>query len=353
MVGIQALLVALLLLVIEGVASFRAAIKKVDWTQQPDLRPTAESVHTDYDPLLGWISRPGYYPNLYGEDRHLTIKTNRTRLTPSEDSRAPTIEIVASGDSFTMGYGVGDRDTYAAQLEALHPDINILNLALGGYGLDQAFLRYQQDGIELPHRIHLFAFITENFNRMGRSRFMGYGKPTLSVRDGALIAENVPVPRRRHFPLAQGKYAEVFQHLNITRWLTEGRLRAPAAERSGKSLEQLAHAVFHQVEALHRARGRTGVFVYLPIEKDYARGESNGWRAWLRKEADQNGWLFIDLVRPFRTIPRDEVSVMFIQTDAERFRGARGHYAEHGNKLIARALLDELIRVGVVPPPPS
>ncbi len=350
-VAIQLLIVALLLLVIEGIASFRAAWRKINWEAQADHRPTAESIHTDYDPLLGWISRPGHYPDLYGEDRDLTIKTNRTRLTPSADPLDPTIHIVASGDSFTMGYGVGDEDTYLSNLEELHPGVNALNIALGGYGLDQAFLRYQRDGVHLPHQLHLFAFITEDYHRMGRARFMGYGKPTLALRDGSLVAENVPVPRARHSPRFQKRYGEAIRHLNITRWLTEGAARRAETEAEAleQNVQQLAQAVFHELHALHRAHGRTGVLVHLPVENDHTRGESNGWRVWLRKEADQNGWLFVDLVRPFRAIPRDQVKPMFIQDDAERFRGARGHYTEHGNALIARALLDELI---VLPPPP-
>lgn len=353
--AIQLLIAVLLLLLIEGIASFRAAWRKINWEAQADLRPTAESVHTDYDPLLGWISRPGHYPDLYGEDRDLTIKTNRTRLTPSPDPVEPTVQLVASGDSFTMGYGVGDENTYLSNMEKLHPEINALNIALGGYGLDQAFLRYQRDGVHLPHQVHLFAFITEDYHRMGRARFMGYAKPTLALRDGKLMAENVPVPRERHSPLFQMRFGEAIRHLNITRWLTEGATRRAETETAAfqQNAQQLATAVFHELHALHRAHGRTGVLVHLPMEEDHARGGSNGWRAWLRKEAEQNGWLFVDLVRPFRTIPRDQVKSMFIQDDAERFRGARGHYTEHGNALIARALLDELIRIGVLTPPPS
>lgn len=61
MLAIQVLITLGLLLLVEGAASFRNAWRKVNLDARADLRPTAESIHTEYDPLLGWISRPGFY----------------------------------------------------------------------------------------------------------------------------------------------------------------------------------------------------------------------------------------------------------------------------------------------------
>ncbi|HMP77540.1 MAG TPA: hypothetical protein PKE12_14685 [Kiritimatiellia bacterium] len=352
MLTLQLAIAAALLLLLEGAASFRAAWKRINWGARADLRPTAESIHTNYDPLLGWISRPGHYTNLYGEGRDLTIEPDGARLTPSDDMPPPSLRVVASGDSFTMGYGVGDDQTWVAHLENQHPALDIKNLGLGGYGLGQAFLRYQRDGVKLPHDLHLFAYITENFRRAGRDRFMGYGKPVVTVEDGELAVENVPPPRRRHSPLFQIRYGAAIQELQIIRWLTAGAAERLNAERTArqKNIQRVAHAIFNELHELHEENGRTGVFIHFPVESDYSDGDSNGWRHWMREEARSNNWHFVDLVPTLRALPRDQVRDLFIQDDTDRFRGAKGHYTELGNALMARTLLDELLRRGLVPP---
>ena len=351
--AIQVLITIALLLMLEGAASFRDAAKKINRDARADLRPTAESIHTDYDTLLGWVSRPGHYPNLYGESRDLTIEPNGARRTPSDDSPPPTLTVVASGDSFTMGYGVGDDQTWVAHLERQHPALDIHNLGLGGYGLGQAFLRYQRDGVNLPHDLHLFSFITENYRRLGRDRFMGYGKPVVTLEDDELVVENVPPPRRRHSPLFQLRYGAAIQELHLVRWLTAGptaRLEAQRVERA-RNVQQVAHAIFNKLHELHNQRGRIGVFVHFPVESDYSDGDSNAWRLWLREEARSNDWHFVDLIPALRALPRERVRDLFIQNDVYRFRGAKGHYTELGNQVMARALLDELVSLEIVPPP--
>lgn len=350
--SLQILIALGLLLMLEGFASYRAAWKKINWNARADLRPAAESIHTDYDPLLGWVSRPGHYPNFYGEGRDLVIEPNGARRTPSDDTIPPSLNVVASGDSFTMGYGVGDDQTWSAHLERKHPALNIENLGLGGYCLGQAFLRYRRDGVNLPHDLHLFSFITEDFHRTGRDRFMGYGKPVVALKGDELVVENVPPPRRRHSPIFQMRYGNAIQELHLIRWLTDGRaarLEARRAERE-KNVQRVARAIFKALDELHARHGRTGVFVYFPIESDYSDGESSGWRRWLREEAQINNWHFVDLIPSLRAIPREHIRGLFIQDDVDRFRGARGHYTERGNEVMAAVLQDELRRRQLLPP---
>ncbi len=350
---LQVVIAVVLLLLLEGLASVHAAWDKINWDARADLRPTAESIHTDYDPLLGWVSRPGVYEDLYGAGRDLVIEEDGSRATPSRDKIVPTTRVVASGDSFTMAYGVGDDQTWAAHLENEHPELEITNLGLGGYGLCQAFLRYQRDGVRIPHELHLFSFITENYRRLGRDRFMGYGKPVVTVEDGQLVVENVPPPRRRHSPLFQLRYGDALQELDLLRWMNEGIAERRAAEREEweKNIQPSALAIFHELHRLHTEHGRTGVLVHFPVESDYSDGASNGWRKWLGEEARANGWIFVDLIPALRALPRDQVRDLFIQDDADRFRGAAGHYTERGNQLMARALLQELTRQGVLNQP--
>lgn len=44
----------------------------------------------------------------------------------------------ARGGSFTLGYGVGDADTWCALLQTIDPRLETVNMGQAGYGLDQA-----------------------------------------------------------------------------------------------------------------------------------------------------------------------------------------------------------------------
>ena len=103
--------------------------------------------------------------------------------------------IVCSGDSFTLGYGVDDEQTWCARLEAREPRFETINMGQGGYGIDQAYLWYRRDAAMLDHHVQVFAFISADFGRLLSDRFQGYGKPVLRMKQGALVLENTPVPR--------------------------------------------------------------------------------------------------------------------------------------------------------------
>lgn len=343
---VNVVITLVLVLLVEGLASVRLAWKKSE-EPQPPAQKVAERRHTEYDALLGWVNVPGAaIDDMYGPDRDLTVDAGGFRCADREDPPTSPVRtrIVASGDSFTLGYGVDDKDTWVHLLQELKPGIDTVNMGQGGYGLDQAYLWYTRDGVALPHDIHIKAFITENYRRMTRDRFMGYGKPVVVFRDGELVVENVPPPRLQSLRSTSSAMGAFLRDLRIVQWLSvgaEARAKRALAERT-EGMQETALAIFRDLDRLHREHNRVGVFVHLPVENDIRDGDSNAWRSWLRAEADRNGWIFIDLVAELRAIPATEVPALFIQSDKGRYRGARGHYTEAGNRLIAERLIDAM-----------
>ncbi len=66
---------------------------------------------------------------------HVKDRNNMRRATPFPVRQKHVLRIMVVGDSFTYGYGVDERWTYARQLEALlEPDYNIEVLNLGVFG---------------------------------------------------------------------------------------------------------------------------------------------------------------------------------------------------------------------------
>ena len=333
-----------LLALIEGGASFIMAHRLIEEVEPADRQgEVAERRHTEYDPLLGWINLPDLViSNMYGEGRHLT--TNGDRMRHREEAPGSNqLRVIASGDSFTFGYGVGDDQTWAEQLEDLDPRLDILNMGLGGYGFGQAYLWYQRDGRDRPHDLHLFCFITENFRRLTRDRFMGYGKPVLTARDGQLVVDNVPPPERRA-SLSATRFTKAIMDLDIVRLFTERAEQKQASRQKAwnQKGEETVLLAFSELQRVHQEAGRPWALVHLPTERDYSDGDSNGWRNWLAQEATARGWIFLDLVRELRRLPKDQIAGLFIQADEGRYRGSKGHYTEAGNAWVAGVLSRKL-----------
>lgn len=118
-------------------------------------------VNDVFDPDLGWAYRPGYRGKLYSNNSVGLRGTREYELVPPE----PIVRIAAFGDSFVYGSEVGDEDVWTHRLEELLPNVEVLNFGVGGYGTDQAFLRYQKQGKEYGNDIVLIGFMTVNLRR--------------------------------------------------------------------------------------------------------------------------------------------------------------------------------------------
>lgn len=184
------------LALLEGLASLLLAGR--DFAGWRD-RPMAEARHSRYDEELGWVSRPNVAaPDMYGADRalHTNSRGFRGRAETGDDPPSGRRRAICSGNSFTLGYGVGDEETWCALLGKALPDFETVNMGQGGYGFDQAYLWYRREGLQLRHDVHIFAYITDDLRRMRQRRFDGYGKPVLKLRGDSLVVTNVPAPAR-------------------------------------------------------------------------------------------------------------------------------------------------------------
>ncbi len=55
-------------------------------------------------------------------------------------------DVVLLGDSFAWGFGVSAAETFATRLEQARDDVDVWNLGVTGYGLDQMLLRFEREG---------------------------------------------------------------------------------------------------------------------------------------------------------------------------------------------------------------
>lgn len=328
---------------IEGLASLAVFARSARWQRIP-----AERQHTRYDAELGWVSVPSLrIQDLYGPGASLTTNAWGFRGKADVAVNVPSgkIRLVCSGDSFTLGFGVDDDQTWCHRLTRVDPVLETVNMGQGGYGADQAYLWYRRDGAKIEHQIHLFAFITDDFRRMRRDRFLGYAKPWLS-RDGQV--RNVPVP-----PASYGPLSWLVRQTDVLSSLRMVQLTLGLAERAGLSsaqgfagrdvltLEDSRLALRFIIEDLHRhhrSRGSRLVLVHLPTGYELRSVHPQDWFDFFMEISDRLGVEYVNLFGPFSAMGPAAWRTLYISPGEIAFPAADGHYSAAGNQVVAELL---------------
>lgn len=346
--GLVYLLVPLLALVLfEGIASTILFVK-----QLANTKPVAERLHTRYDPELGWVNIPDtHIADIYGPGRYVHINAQGFRNDDDLSEATPPgkVRLICSGDSFTFGFGVSNNETWCARLAEVEPRLQTVNMAQGGYGIDQAYLWYKRDGSQVEHQLNLFAFITADFDRMQRPLFLGYGKPVLQVENGELVLTNVPVSRQGFIlPWTTTAYQGAFDELKsvqlLDQWFFQNRAAASRPPINEPAVQEVAGKILEEMFQLNQARGSELVLIYLPTQADYQPElKTDTRRRYAAQGAAKLGLIYLDLVEDFRQLPEDDIDEMFIPNGAIDYPGAAGHYTAQGHDYIAKRVYEELL----------
>ena len=151
-----------------------------------------------YDDLMGWSTGPNrrgrdglYYSSWEGiraphEGVSFARSTDKTR-------------IALVGDSFTFGDDVAYEDSWGYRLQKeLGSKFEVLNFGVSGYGIDQAYLRYEKDVREWKPNIVIFGLVSDDFERTMRLYNtlcswldFPFSKPRFILHDGNLKKLNV------------------------------------------------------------------------------------------------------------------------------------------------------------------
>jgi hypothetical protein len=313
----------------------------------------AQDVYSRYDPELGWVALPNVaLPDMWGPGIGLYTDSHgfRGRRETPEAPPADKLRVVCSGDSFTFGSGVADEATWCAVLEALDTRIESINLGQGGYGVDQAFLRFRRDGARFHPKLHVFAFIDADLDRMRSNRFIDYGKPTLALRDGTLTVENVPAPSVRWWApsirtveiVHRTKASELLDRLR--RHFGGGPALVGAATTDPPyDIVATALAAIDELKDLAKKDAGRLIVVRLPTAGDCQGVQpAVDWWKTLASELSQREILGLDLTKQCRTQPASKLDTFFIPQNEARYWGGAGHYTVAGNRFFADALLGEI-----------
>lgn len=93
-------------------------------------------------PTLGWTVQPDGKTDMYqANGQGIRASWEAVRSSP-----CGRIRVCAFGDSFIHGDEVYNHETWQEILTRDHSNMEVLNFGVPAYGLDQSFLRYQEEG---------------------------------------------------------------------------------------------------------------------------------------------------------------------------------------------------------------
>lgn len=339
----------LLLLVIEGAASYLLFARDAMTTV-----PMAERQHTQYDPGLGWANIPNVnIQDMYGPGISLRTNSQGFRSEHDFDESVPMgkFRIICSGDSFTLGYGVDNENTWCQQLITLDPRLETVNMAQGGYGVDQAYLWYKRDGSAVKHDIQILAFITDDFYRMQRSNFLGYSKPVITIEDGTLVVRNTPVPRTSYiFSSITSKIESIkklrtvefinktIQKLNFTPDITPQQ----ETRNRNEDTRDILLKLFKSLDNINKERNSKLVLVYLPTKYELKDVSPEEWVNFIEQAAQTLHIPLINIMSKFQSMHYEDASKLFISYGKLKYPGAAGHLNDMGNEIVAKMIYEEL-----------
>ncbi len=163
-IGINAILLAALLVGLEGFCRWRGIPYSVEWT------PT-ENTLAQFDEELGWAYLPNLSKTVNEAGHQWSVYTNQDGIRVAEpgmqfDPSLPSILFI--GCSFTMGHGLAYQDSFVGQFAAL-PDmpLQVVNLGVQAYGTDQAWLALKKFMPMFRTKIVVYTFIAEHILRNG------------------------------------------------------------------------------------------------------------------------------------------------------------------------------------------
>jgi hypothetical protein len=258
--------------------------------------------------------------------------------------------IALIGDSYTFGEEVKYEDTWGYHLShLLGEDMQVLNFGVPGYGVDQAYLRYEKDAKMWKPKVAIFGLFSHDLRRtmtvypfLAHPHWdMPFSKPRFILSNGTLERLNEPPLRPEaifsHLSIAELPFLELDYGYEESTWqhsiyhasylvrLFVSWFPSPVAEAPDFADEPLLSINSAIMKAFVRAAEQEGtipVAVYFP-----GRAELDGSISYVERVLHDAGMGYADPTSCLREVnPEDRYM-------------PGGHYAPAGSAAVAKCLL--------------
>jgi len=320
---------------------------RTDWVAVP------ERVWTEYHPTLGWYHQKSKSALLVQDELRVEVNTNSEGMRGIReygiDKPAGMMRILLLGDSFAFGWGVKDNETFAARLEEMDPKLEVLNLGVAGYGLDQILLSFREIGRRFSPDLVFVTVFPEDFWRATRSfTDAGYAKPYFTLSGKDLLLHNVPTPQP--FQLKHNQFPDVIESNRIEDFFEKSilyRLFRRGIIRMGKNLGWLdpdstdewilGREQLKTLIAEIKASEAQAIIVIVPPERWFKSTSEVSLKQSIRRFAQREQVPMIDLTPIFfELIHQSDITEYYIKDD--------WHWTAKGHQLAASVLMEFIIK---------
>ena len=302
---------------------------------------TERAVFLQYDSLLGWSHKPGQRARFVQYDFQVDVSINRLGLRDSEYSarKGERHRLLVIGDSFAWGFGVEHDERFTEVLEERHPEWEVINAGVNGYGTDQELLYLKDRGMSLDPDVVLLLVHPNDFENNVASEQYWYFKPRFMIDGDEILLGNVPVPRAtveqrlRRLILGRTYLGQVLA--GAWRRVKSAPGRRPVQNPGDSVLKgaALTERLLREIHRVCRAGSAEFVLVSVPMPEEA--------RSILTRVATENGIPFLALDSTFEngvttpplTFPHDE------------------HWTAHGHRLAAESIEKFLHETGILGSP--
>jgi GDSL-like Lipase/Acylhydrolase family len=294
-------------------------------------------LHT-YSEAYGWAPRPGFR-SATGQGPKTSINSAGYRGGEYPEWRLPGKKrVLMLGDSIAFGYGVADEETSSRQLEELDPEFEVVNLAVQGYGTDQALLRFEQEGLRFrPDAAILNFCLANDFRDNGATRAIydgAFPKPYFTLDGGTLTEhrDGLGLSAFARLGLFLHQRSVVFNALQRLATVAGGRQATPPAEHPPD--REVTFALLRQFGETARAHNIKLIVAVYPTYREFLKPSR---KAKLVLEATRPGDVVGVDLRPLlegRGVNRD--------TYAQYAMDGSFHLTPRGHRIVAEILLDVL-----------
>lgn len=286
-----------------------------------------------YDPELGWDLVPGTADRTRSDEFDVEVKINGQRMRSDREISPVALpgvrRLALIGDSFSFGQGVEVHEGFGERLAEALPNVELLNLAVTGYGTDQQLMKLEAQGWAFAPDLVLLGLFEGDVFRNDKLTQLGYPKPRYVLgENGRLVLDNVPVPRA---PAAPGL-------------LAGSRVAAIAGKPARSLVEHLGwgaswpvtEAILARLAAVCKERGVPLAVVVIP--KDQAVLGSGLRRALHTRTLGLVGEMLDRLEVPYLDLTAALAAAIQSQPGTALYFPRDGHWTPAGHAVAAHAL---------------
>lgn len=217
------------------------------------------------DPLVGWKFLPHATVPQDTAEFSVVYRSYRQGFRSAWEFDEPTKHrrIFFLGDSFTMGSGVAEAETFASLLEQKLRGVRSYNFGMTWFGVDQMWMTLRHYGLPLEPDLVILCFVRDDLERSLWAYQKGpvpMAKPSFHLVEGGRLVARTMETRPADYWLFLRRHSRILERLR--------RAQASLSYRFAIGYRwRLNRAIFEQIRDEARASDVPLVVVYLPSNR--------------------------------------------------------------------------------------